>query len=88
MRTMAELGEGPYRSGSVARKLGQASTALSQVRQRLMNKGLIYATEDYGFIDFSVPRFAEYMRRHLPASPRPASEGDRLEVELARGEMS
>lgn len=69
MRTMAELGEGPYRSGSVARKLGQASTALSQVRQRLMNKGLIYATEDYGFIDFSVPRFAEYMRRHLPYQP-------------------
>ncbi|MEZ5075409.1 MAG: ATP-binding protein [Solirubrobacterales bacterium] len=69
MRAMAELGEGPYRSGSVARKLGQASTALSQVRQRLMNKGLIYATEDYGFIDFSVPRFAEYMRRHLPYQP-------------------
>jgi len=26
-------------------------------------KGLIYATEDYGFIDFTVPRFAEFMRR-------------------------
>jgi hypothetical protein len=66
MRAMAELGEGPYRSGSVARKLGQASTAVSQSRQRLLNKGLIYATEDYGYIDFSVPRFAEYMRRHMP----------------------
>lgn len=66
MRAMAELGEGPYKSGSVARKLGQTSTAVSQSRQRLMNKGLIYATEDYGYIDFSVPRFAEYMRRHMP----------------------
>lgn len=69
MRAMAELGEGPYQSGSVARKLGQTSTAVSQSRQRLMNKGLIYATEDYGYIDFSVPRFAEYMRRHMPYQP-------------------
>jgi AAA ATPase domain len=66
MRAMAELGDGPYRSGAVARKLGQSSTAVSTVRQRLIDKGLIYATEDYGYIDFSVPRFAEFMRRHMP----------------------
>jgi hypothetical protein len=69
MRAMAELGDGPYRSGAVARKLGQRSTAVSPVRQRLIDKGLIYATEDYGYIDFSVPRFAEFMRRHMPYSP-------------------
>lgn len=69
MRAMAELGEGPYRSGSVARKRGQTAAAASQVRQRLMNKGLIYATEDYGYVDFSVPRFAEFMRRALPYQP-------------------
>ena len=78
LRAMAELGDGPYRSGAVARKRGQSSTAVSQVRQRLMNKGLIYATEDYGYIDFSVPRFAEFMRRHMPyqaprrRGPRPS----------------
>ena len=66
MRAMAELGDGPYQSGAVARKLGQVSTAVSTVRQRLIDKGLIYATEDYGYIDFSVPRFAEFMRRHMP----------------------
>jgi len=66
MRAMAELGDGPYRSGAIARKLGQASTAVSTIRQRLIDKGLIYATEDYGYIDFSVPRFAEFMRRHMP----------------------
>ena len=66
MRAMAELGDGPYRSGAVARKLGQASTAVSTVRQRLIDKGLIYATEDYGHIEFSVPRFAGFMRRHMP----------------------
>ena len=74
LRAMAELGDGPYRSGAVARKRGQSSTAVSQLRQRLMNKGLIYATEDYGYIDFSVPRFAEFMRRHMPyQAPRPGA---------------
>jgi hypothetical protein len=66
MRAMAELGDGPYRSGAVARKLGQPSTAVSPVRQRLLTKGLIYATEEYGYIDFSLPRFAEFMGRHMP----------------------
>lgn len=66
MRAMAELGDGPYRSGAVATKLGQTSTAQSPTRQRLIDKGLIYATENYGYIDFSVPRFAEFMRRHMP----------------------
>ena len=69
MRAMAELGDGPYRSGSVAKKLGQPATAVSQTRQRLIEKGLIYATEDYGYVDFSVPRFAEYMRRYMPYLP-------------------
>lgn len=65
MRAMAELGPGPYRSGNVARKVGKATTALSQIRQRLLDKGLIYATEDYGHIDFTIPRFDEFMRRHI-----------------------
>lgn len=69
MRAMAELGDGPFRSGSVARKLGQNATAVSRTRQRLVDKGLIYATEDYGYINFSVPRFAEYMRRYMPFRP-------------------
>jgi hypothetical protein len=65
MRAMAELGDGPYRSGAVAAKLGKASAALSQLRDRLITKGLIYATEDYGYIEFSVPRFDEFMRRYM-----------------------
>jgi hypothetical protein len=66
MRAMAELGAGPYKSGSVAAKLGKTTTAVSTVRQRLLDKGLVYATEDYGHVDFTVPRFAEFMRRHMP----------------------
>jgi hypothetical protein len=66
MRAMAELGEGPYRSGAVASKLGKSVSALSVMRQDLITKGLIYSTEQYGYVDFTVPRFAEYMRRYMP----------------------
>jgi len=73
MRAMAELGAGPYRSGGVAQKLGKSSAAVSQVRDRLISKGLIYATEDFGHLDFSVPRFDEFMHRYLDfkAPPKP-----------------
>jgi hypothetical protein len=69
MRAMAELGEGPYKSGAVAAKLGRKTTEVSVIRQRLLDKGLIYATEDYGYIDFTVPRFHEFMIRYMPYRP-------------------
>ncbi len=69
MRAMAEIGEGPYRSGDVAARLGKIATAVSPTRQDLVKKGLIYATEDYGYIDFSVPRFHEFMRRYMSFAP-------------------
>jgi hypothetical protein len=79
MRAMAELDSGPYRSGAVAKKLGRSSAALSQVRDRLIGKGLIYATEDFGHLDFSVPRFDEFMRRYMDykAPPRSRKGGAR-----------
>jgi hypothetical protein len=46
--------------------MGTTTTALSTVRQKLLDRGLIYATEDYGYVDFTVPRFDEFMRRHMP----------------------
>jgi hypothetical protein len=69
LRAMAELGDGPYRSGEVARELGRPSTAVTGLRQDLIDKGLVYATEDYGHIDFSIPRFAEFMRRYMDHAP-------------------
>ncbi len=66
MRAMAELGEGPYRSGQVAAKLGRRTTEVSMTRQYLIDKGLAYATEDYGHVDFTVPRFDEFMCRYMP----------------------
>lgn len=54
-----------------AAKLGRRTSELSMIRQRLLDKGLVYATEDYGHVDFSVPRFGEFMVRHMPyRSPR------------------
>src|SRR3954447_6192502 len=69
MRAMAELGSGPYRSGDVAAKLGRKTSEVSVVRQRLLEKGLVYATEDYGYVDFTVPRFGEFMPRYMPFRP-------------------
>jgi hypothetical protein len=76
LRAMAELGAGPYRVGAVAKTMGSTTTALSTVRQKLLDRGLIYATEDYGHINFSVPRFDEFMRRHVPFRA-PAARGRR-----------
>ncbi len=72
LRAMAELGAGPYKAGSVASAMGSTTTALSTVRQKLLDRGLIYATEDYGYVDFTVPRFDEFMRRHMPFRRPPA----------------
>jgi hypothetical protein len=75
MRAMGELGAGPYRSGAVAAKLGRRTSEVSMVRQRLLDKGLVYATENYGYVDFTVPRFGEFMARHMPyRAPRRRSE--------------
>ena len=68
MRAMAELGEGPYRSGDVAAMLGVKTSEVSATRQRLLEKGLAYATEIYGYIDFTIPRFDEFMRRYMSHS--------------------
>ncbi len=66
LRAMAELGAGPYKAGAVAKAMGTTTTTLSTIRQKLLDRGLIYATEDYGYVDFTVPRFDEFMRRHMP----------------------
>ena len=65
MRAMAELGPGPYKSADVAAKLARKTNEVSVVRQRLIDKGLVYATEDFGHVDFTVPRFGEFMIRYM-----------------------
>ena len=65
MRAMAELGQGPYRSGDVARIYGAKLASVGPVRASLIRKGMIYSAS-HGDTDFTVPMFDEYMRRKMP----------------------
>jgi hypothetical protein len=70
MRTMAELGDGPYGSGEVAKKLGYGGVQeLGPIRAKLIDKGLIY-TPDRGLVAFTVPLFADHLRRTTNFTPR------------------
>lgn len=65
LRAMAELGAGPYPSGKIAAVLGKKVTALGNVREQLINDGLIYSPL-HGEIVFTVPLFDGFMKRILP----------------------
>lgn len=59
---MAKLGDGPYAMADIAREMGRTQNSLGPARASIIAKGMIYST-DHGYLDFSVPLFAEYMRR-------------------------
>ena len=66
LAAMSELGDGPLRSSEVAASGGWKSvTSAGPVRQTLIGKGLIYSP-DHGQVDFTVPHFADFMRRKHP----------------------
>lgn len=65
LRTMAELGEGPYKAGDIADLCNVKVSALSSTRANLMKKGMIYSPS-YGYIAFTVPLFDQFMRRTMP----------------------
>ena len=65
LRSMAELGAGPQRTGDVANVLGVKVTSLGPVRAKLINKGMIYSPA-HGDMAFTVPLFDEFMIRALP----------------------
>ncbi len=69
LRTMAELGPGPIRSGAVAALLDKSMQTVAPVRDSLIKKALCYSPRQ-GEIDFTVPMFDAFMRRWIPA-PRP-----------------
>ena len=60
---MANVGNrGPYRSSDVADRLGESIQKLGPRRARIISKGMIYS-QAHGDIDFTVPMFADYLRR-------------------------
>lgn len=62
VKTMSELGDGPYAMADIAKAMGRAQSSLGPTRANIISKGMIYST-DHGYLNFTVPLFAEYMRR-------------------------
>jgi hypothetical protein len=62
VKAMAELGDGPYAMADIAHKMKRTQKSLGPARSSIITKGMIYST-DYGYLDFSVPLFAEFMQR-------------------------
>lgn len=65
LRAMAELGEGPHRSGEIADILHRDVTALGPMRNKLIAKGMIWSPS-HGDTAFTVPLFNEFMKRIMP----------------------
>ena len=65
LRAMAELGQGPHRSGDIAEQLERGVTALGPTRNQLIAKGMIWSPF-HGDTAFTVPLFDEFMRRIMP----------------------
>ena len=65
MRSMAELGAGPYSSGDIARKMGKVVSSIATIRSSLITKGMIYSPT-YGETAFTVPLFNDFLKRTMP----------------------
>ena len=59
---MAALGDGPYPMAGIAKGMDRHQSSLGPARANIISKGMIYST-DHGYLDFTVPLFAEYLRR-------------------------
>jgi hypothetical protein len=68
LRAMAELGEGHHRSGDIAEMLDLKVTSVGPTRSSLIKKGMIYSPQ-HGDNAFTVPLFADYMKRAIPEFP-------------------
>lgn len=64
---MAGLGDGVQESGAIAQSLGYSNVrAASSLRASLIDKGVLYSV-GRGRVDFTVPRFAEFLRGNSAA---------------------
>lgn len=46
----------------IAKAMARTQSSLGPTRANIISKGMIYST-DHGYLNFTVPLFAEYMRR-------------------------
>lgn len=67
LRAMAELGEGPLRSGDIANLLNRKVQSLGPTRNNLISKGMIWSPT-HGDTEFTVPMFDDFMKRIMPGN--------------------
>lgn len=65
LRAMAQLGEGPHRSGDVAEVLDVKVQSAAPTRNSLIKKGMIYSPA-HGDTAFTVPLFDQFLKRQMP----------------------
>jgi len=65
MRAIAELGQGPHRSGDIAEILKRKVTTVAPVRNSLIAKGMVYSPA-HGDTAFTAPLFDGFMKRIMP----------------------
>ncbi|MEO7953227.1 MAG: ATP-binding protein [Polaromonas sp.] len=65
LRAMAELGEGPHRSGDIAACYKANVSSLAPTRSSLIAKGMVWSP-NHGDTAFTVPMFDEFMKRTIP----------------------
>jgi len=65
LRAMAELGEGPHRSGDIASCFDSSVSSLAPTRSSLIAKGMVWSP-NHGDTAFTVPMFDEFMKRIMP----------------------
>ena len=65
LRTMADLGPGPHRSGEIAAAMGRPVQRVAPTRSNLIAKGMIHSPA-HGDTAFTVPLFDQYLKRTLP----------------------
>ncbi len=67
LRAMAELGNGPHRSGDIASCYGADVSSLAPTRSSLIAKGMIWSP-NHGDTAFTVPMFDDFMKRIMPGN--------------------
>lgn len=65
LRSMAQLGPGPHRSGDIAHGLQRGVQSVAPTRSNLIAKGLVWSPS-HGDTVFTVPLFDEFMCRIMP----------------------
>lgn len=68
MFAMAELGNGPHRSGDKPAVLDAAVESIAPVGSSLIKKLMIYSPA-HGDTAFTVPMFDDYLNRMMSAEP-------------------